>query len=245
MSAAFVRLIRISGGSGEVRASLIDDFHHFRVRLLHESNVVTGIQSQALRFPWSLCPKAGDELGQILGHVLADDAAALPRTFNARLQCTHQFDLASLALTAAARNDKSRTYRAMVPDRVDGRTQAVLEVDGAKVLNWCVEGSLVTSPENYRGCNLDKQFMSWAVAHLLATEVEPALVLRRSVFVSSGRAIASTLDSMVHPPQNGGCWVQQPKTATVAERKVGSVIKFDERRFQEINADETWLAFGA
>ena len=123
---AMNRRIEIATRPHEARAVVEDDFHHFRVTLRHADGVVTEALSRALRWPNALCPVAGERLSELVGMPLNASSAAVLGHTDARQQCTHMIDIAGLAVAAAARGIPRRSYAAVVPDRQDGRTHAVL-----------------------------------------------------------------------------------------------------------------------
>jgi hypothetical protein len=240
---ALNRVIRIAGRPGAVRATLEDDFHHFRVVLHHAEGRVTAVESDSPRFPYSLCPAAGLQLRQIVGMGLSEDMTAVFRIADAREQCTHQIDLAALAVTAAARGTTRRRYDLVVYDHRPGEGRhAMLSRDGAPLLDWTLDGYAIATPEPYAGRGLGSGFTAWVAQSLDPETAEAALVLRRGVFISGGRGMAERLDSYASARVSGGCWVQQPARAALAARQKGSTLDFTGRAALLTRADETWLA---
>jgi len=239
---ALNRVVRIAARPGIVRAALEDDFHHFRVVLRHASGVVTGIEADSPRFPYSLCPVAGLRLRELIGMSLATDMTAVFRIADARDQCTHQIDLAALAVTAAARGTTRRRYDVVVYDPREGEPRrAVLERDGVKLLDWTLDGYAIAAPKPFAGHGLGSGFTAWVALALDAEAAEAALVLRRGVFISSGRGMAERLDAMQSAPVSGGCWVQQSDRAPFAKRQKGSTSDFTGRAELLTSEDEAWL----
>lgn len=240
---ALNRVIRIAGRPGVVRATLEDDFHHFRVVLRHAEGRVTAVEADSPRSPYSLCPVAGLELRRIVGMVLSEDMTAVFRVADAREQCTHQIDLAALAVTAAARGTTRRRYDIVVYDRRPGEDRhALLSRDGAPLLDWTLDGYAIAAPEPYAGHQLGTGFTSWVAEALDPEAAEAALVLRRGVFISGGRGMAKQLDGYASAPVTSGCWVQQPARAPLAMRQKGSTQDFTGRAASLTQADEAWLA---
>jgi hypothetical protein len=239
---ALNRAVRIAVAPGAVRAVVEDDFHHFRVALRHSAGSVTEIETESFRFPYSLCPDAGGRLRDLIGAPLTTRASEVFKYTNARLQCTHQFDLAALAIAAAARQ-RDVSYRAHVPDFVDRRSRATLSRRGACVLAWDVEGYALAGPDHYAGRDLGAGFTDWVANALDEDEAEAALVLRRAVFVSRGRRILPELNLRANARGGGGCWVQQPGRAEVARREHGSWRDFSSAADSLTASDGDWLAF--
>jgi Protein of unknown function (DUF2889) len=236
------RVVRTSVGAGAARAVVEDDFHHFRLTLRHDGRAVTALEPETLRSPFSLCAAAGERLDQVVGAALTPLAAEVFRHTEPRLQCTHQFDLAALAIAAAARGH-GRSYRVHVPDPVEGRTHASVSLDGQLAMSWDVEGYAIAGPARFAGIGLGKGFTDWVTRHLDADQAETALVLRRGVFISRGRTKRVELDRQPHAPTSGGCWVQQPERAASALRNVGSWRDFSAGAQFLTVSDEAWLAF--
>lgn len=240
---ALNRVIRIAARPEIVRATLEDDFHHFRVVLRHANGVVTAVETDSPRFPYTLCPVAGLRLQDLVGMPITEDMTAPFRVTDARDQCTHQMDLAALAITAAARGTTRRRYDIVVYDKQAGQTRhALLRRDGVEVLDWTLDGYAIVAPEAFVGQGLGSGFTSWVAQTFGAEAVEAALVLRRGVFISNGRGMAERLDAMGSAPISGGCWVQHPDRAPLALRQIGSTQDFTGRAEQLTQDDELWLA---
>lgn len=241
-SGALHRVVRMAVAAGVSRAVVEDDFHHFRLTVRHAEGLVTETVSEAFRFPYSLCPDAGGRLQELAGFALTPRAADVFRHTDPRLQCTHQFDLAALAIAAAARGS-GRAYSVVVPDLVDGRTRAALWSGGRELLSWLVEDYAVIEPAPYAGLGLGQGFTDWVTRNLDVDDAEAALVLRRGVFVSRGRRMLDELDSQKHAPDRGGCWVRQPGRAENASRNVRSWRDFSTDPNMLTRSDDAWLAF--
>ena len=76
----------------------------------------------AVRWPWATCPDAGRPLQALVGMELSDRCTAVAEVTDPRMNCTHQFDLAGLCVTHAARGTETRQYDVELPppDDVDG-----------------------------------------------------------------------------------------------------------------------------
>src|SRR3546814_8833220 len=82
----------------------------------------------------------GGRLDELVGQRLLRDTTQFFRIHDALLQCTHQFDLATLAIALAARGGSARHYHAFVEDgaAVEQR-RATLRRDGETVLRWAFQ----------------------------------------------------------------------------------------------------------
>lgn len=243
VQAALRRVIQVSHRPGETRASVEDDFHHFRLRLHHDGRRVLGVATETLRQPYSLCGRAGDELRAAEGLGITPEVLEVLRRMDARQQCTHQFDLAAVAIAAAARGRPVR-YAAVVAEEGDGESLATLRRDGAEVLTWRVRNYAIEAPDPFAGVRLGEGFTAWTAGALTGEAIEAALVLRRAVFISRGRRMQAELNALGHARGGGGCWVQQPQRARQAARVSDSL-----RTFSESNPpgelDRAWIAFEA
>jgi predicted glycoside hydrolase/deacetylase ChbG (UPF0249 family) len=224
---------------GEVRASLEDDFHHFRVRLAHAGGKIQHVDGWAVRHPYSTCSLAANQLSRLVDAPLNGLAHAVMRMTNPAEQCTHLMDLAGLAIAAAARSITQRWYDIAIPQRVDGRTLATLDKDGARMLAWELLDTTIVAPVPFEGVSLREGMAAWALAHLVEDEAEAALILRRCALISLGRA--KNLDAQVHAEPTGRCFVQQPVRAEQGLRRVGSTLDFTAAARDLCAADREWL----
>lgn len=235
------RTIRIAVGEGECRGILHDDFHHFRVTVRHADGVVRSVEAQTLRGPYSLCARVGAELAGLVGAPLSRTMDAAAEGLSARLQCTHQFDLATLAIAAAGRNADCR-YDAGV--RVEGPELFRGSVcrDGVELFGWQVAESTITDPPPFAGRALGVGFAQWARTAHDPDAAEAALVLRRAFVLARARRHIPRLDSLPSALPTGNCWVQQPGTAETAARLHGVVRDYSAGAVPIDCADLDWLA---
>lgn len=226
-------------GTGEVRATLEDDFHHFRVWVCHHEGEVTAIGGEALRYPYSLCPQACDQLQQLLGMKLDRIAHSVTRQTDASHQCTHLLDLTGLAVAAAARGTHQRRYDVNIGQRIANRTRATLIRDGNEDLTWEVNGTLIEGPSPYCGINLREGMARWALNTLNEEAADAALLLRRCTLISMGRAY--NLDEQIHAATTALCYSQQPERAEQALRMKGSTLDFSHEQLKLCAQDQEWL----
>ncbi len=227
-------------GSGEVRAALEDDFHHFRVWARHSNGVLCEIGGEALRYPYSACPQANGQLNKLIGMPLNHIAHSVTRYTDAQHQCTHLLDLAGLAIASAARGTPKRRYEIQVPQRIGGRTHPSLLRDGAPYLSWDVLGTVIQAPPPYEAIDLREGMARWALSRLPEEEAEAALLLRRCTMISLGRE--HNLDAQEHASSTGHCYSQQPLRAQQALRIKGSTWDFSVSGAALCADDQNWLA---
>jgi hypothetical protein len=234
-SGRYRRRIRMTASSqlqpGEVVAELEDDFHHFRVTLAHDGARVTGVRAVGVRFPWSMCPLAADQLEPLVGMPLSIRSTAVGDVVSARDNCTHMFDLSGLAVAHAARGGGRRQYDVIVADPVDGRRRATLDRDGEPLLAWVVDRHTILEPSPFAGQALRGGFLAWAEAMLEPDAAEAAIVLRRACHIAHGRV--QDLDvyddaAPLLPIMSGACFTFQPERAPVARRMKGTIRDFSD-----------------
>ena len=224
----------------EARSVVEDDFHHFRVRIRAVNGAVSEVFSEALRNPNTLCPSAGQRLSELIGMPLNEACSAVSRVADPRQQCTHQFDLAGLAVAALAQGRRRRIYEAVIPDRVSGRTVAILRRDGEEVLSWTLQDQTITDPAPYSGHGIGTGFSAFATS-LPLEQAEAALVLRRAVFISQGRGV--DVDRLGLNGPVGGCWAWQPERMRTLQRLPEARRDFTGQTQKLGSLDQDWLRF--
>ncbi|MEY2476172.1 MAG: hypothetical protein QOG87_1487 [Actinomycetota bacterium] len=216
-----------------VVADLEDDFHRFRLTFSHDGTVITGLDGEAIRYPWATCPEAEARLRALVGTPLADRCTAVAQHDDPKQNCTHLFDLAGLCSTHALAGRKTRRYDAYVPEAVERRTRPVLWRDGEAVLDWDVEKrTVVDGTPPFAGISLTGGFVRWADDTLDPEMAEAAIVLRRAWDIA--RARGRDLDVMVDARPlaellPGACFTMQPDIAARAARMTGTARDFAAR----------------
>jgi hypothetical protein len=212
----------------EVVAWLEDDFHHFSVTITHDDEFVTDVSMLALRHPYSTCPTAAEPIRELIGAPLVKRASDVGQWINMRMQCTHIFDLAGLALAHAAAGRTHRRYQTTIDDRsivevhptgrrTLGSGRAVVLQDGIEVLVWDIDGHEITGPNEWAGQSLNKGFR----AKTETLELEPAehaTILRRAIMIAGGRS--ADRDTASLPRENtkaAVCHTYQPSQRPNAE----------------------------
>ena len=190
----FTRRIHLRAEGGAVHGELEDDFHHFAVTIRHDGERVIDVRGRDVRVPWTTCPESVALVERLRGLAVTRSLLAASHFTEPSHQCTHLFDIASLAVCHAARRLEGgaveRRYHITLPDRVDGRTRAELHRDGEPLLRWLVQGVRVVEaePEVFGDRSLaSAMFNRWAERDLEPDWAEAALVLRRAVFIGLGR----------------------------------------------------------
>jgi hypothetical protein len=217
-----------------VVGGLEDDQHYFTARVEHDGKVVNAIASGSVRAPWTTCPAAGAQLQALVGTPLSDRVLEVAGRTRSDQHCTHQLDIAALAIAHAARvsvgGAARRQYDVEVPfGLLDGQRHAItLARDGEAMLTWEVEGDRVVAPPPWSDAS--GGFARWADATFDAETAEAAIVLKRALSIGMSRGIDldsyPTLADM--PGLSPRCWSMQPERAPVAFRNRGLIRDYDE-----------------
>jgi hypothetical protein len=226
-----IRMVAVDAGG--VEGALEDDFHHFEVTLRHDGERVTGIEVRSRRWPWSTCPDAAAHLDPIVGVPLSTRCTGIAAVADPRMNCTHQFDLAGLCVSHAARGQERRQYDVELPAPWDETTEPRLWRDGELVLTWTLTWSdgrrrLVASPP-YDEAPWRGGFFRWADETLQPDDAEAAIVLRRACEIGMGRGMdLEAYDSAAElgPLMGPVCYTMQRDVAPVAFRNRGSIRDF-------------------
>jgi hypothetical protein len=228
-SGAYRRRILVTASEDEVSAELEDDFHQFQVTVAHDGEHVTSVRGRGVRFPWTTCPLAAEQLAPLVGMPLSTRSTAVGDFVSARDNCTHMFDLAGLAVAHAARGGDRRQYDVVVPDPVDGLRQVTLERDGKPRLSWRVDRQTILDPPPFAGRALRGGFLAWAEEALDPETAEAAIVLRRACDIAHGRMQDLDIYDDARPLLEfmaGSCFTFQVGRGEDALRMKGTVRDF-------------------
>jgi hypothetical protein len=209
---------------GRVRAALEDESHCMEVTVFHDGAYVTDIETESRRIPWSSCPSAGKRLKDLIG--LALQRMHESTGHDAKLHCTHLFDLARVAI-ARAKAAASVQYDVAVEDRVESRTRGELLRNGESVMTWDVNHRTVTGPDPFTGHVLAGA-PRWPPG-LDTDTLEAALVMRRVFLVAQIREPKASVARIHGPPHRldadlltkhgilGRCFTYQVETGAGAD----------------------------
>lgn len=214
--------------AGTVVAGLEDDMHRFELVLRHDGAVVRAVEGHGVRTPWSPCDDAATVLDRLIGLPLTRRLSEVARWTQAREQCTHQFDLATLAVGHAASGREERDLLAVVPDWTRPPYEGFLSADGDLLLHWVIGAEVIEAPAPFTGRSPRGGFVAWCEEHLDPDLVEAAFALQRAVWISPARLIdvescTTVAESGLRP---GVCFTSQPGRVEVAFRHRGSLRDF-------------------
>lgn len=214
------RIITIASRQGVVDAHLSDDFHEIRCRVSHDGQIVTAIESEAIRIPTSACPAAASVLQELVGVRLDTSRRAFFADGRALRHCTHLFDLAVLAIGFGQAPPVQTRFEAIVPDEVNAPVHLSIRQDNQLIHRWIVRDGVILEPEALRGNVLGKGFAHWASTAFSGTDLDAATILARTWLIAIGRqfliaaatgqSIANNRDMM------GRCFAYAPENATTA-----------------------------
>lgn len=206
----FRRRFRVTPRAGHVCSEVEDDFHRMRVVLHHQHGVVTHVDSEMIRAPWSTCPGAPLQLAQTFTGVALNAFAARGEK---RENCTHLHDLALLA-AAHALDAQPLVYDVRVSDPVEGRRRAEVRLDGETVLTWLEAEFRIIEPAAIAGQALTG-LRAW-IDSLDPPRQEAARLLRWGNIMARGRQIplAKWSDASRMPPN---CYTFQPERKKLSQ----------------------------
>jgi len=193
---------------GRAQAGVEDDYHHFRMSMAHDGRHVTVVEGEAVRFPWATCPGASAMLRSLVGTPIETAVVRHPDAFDRFNQCTHQLELALLAIAQVARG-ASRCFDVTITGTDAGRMRvATVERDGVLVEEWRLAGDELLAPPNLAGVNVRK-LRPWANT-LDDDRYEGVAILRRCLQVSSrgSRTVLPQVASHV-PGSRNACYAFQ------------------------------------
>ncbi len=163
---------------------------------------------------------------------LCASLSGVRRQTRPQLTCTHMYDVFALAVVHANDRRARTAYDIVVPDRIEGRTNARLRGPGEMILEWHVDGDTIEAAPPFGGRPLYGGFVGWAEENLDGPTAEAAIVLRRALYISLGRIVdldgyASASD--LGPRQIGVCHTFQPDVVEKSVRVRGATRDFTSR----------------
>jgi len=222
----FFRRVIFDVTASECRVAMEDEHHYFVLQLGHDGERITSVASTAKRTPWTLCPEAERQLQAFVGQPLRKRIAIDLPDIDSKQQCTHQYDLVMVALSQALRPGR-REYVAKVRGAMHEYRHAELWLDGEKLLDWRLQGTLVHSQDPCDQQDL-RTIMPWADEHLDDRMLAALFVQRRAVMVAASKGFNLDLipnAGVAMRARAGACFVFQPERAEQAVRVVGSTRK--------------------
>ncbi|MEJ6656453.1 MAG: DUF2889 domain-containing protein [Pseudomonas sp.] len=201
------------------RVAMEDEHHYFILELGHDGERITSVASTARRTPWTICPQAERQLQAFVGQPLRQRIAVNLPEIDSKQQCTHQYDMLMLALSQALSPGR-REYVAKVVGAMYEYRHAELWLDGNKLLDWRLRGTVIHSDDQCNQQDL-RSIMPWADEHLDDRTLEALFVQRRAVMVAASKGFNLDLipNAGVAMRARAGAWsVLPPERAVRAVR---------------------------
>ncbi len=210
-----------------------DDFHHFRVEVIHDASTILEANGTGLRGPWVTCMESDRPLRAIEGHPLTASSTGIGAYTPPTKNCTHLFDLTGLTVAHSQRDEVERVYDFAVTDTRDdeGTRELAAWRNGEEILRWTATFAEVLDPPEWRDAPLATKFIPWAAEHLDPETAEVAIALRRVIAISHGRVVdldATPTAADLGDGPNGRCHSFQPEVAVNAIRVKKSAYDFAE-----------------
>ena len=233
-------------GEYRIRADVEDNQHRFGITVRHDGRKVLAVDVDTghMRHPWVQCKGAVWQLPRLVGMDLTAHPLGAYRHTRGAEQCTHMFDMASLAIAHGARGTRRRQYDAEVDCtgfRADygakgvtllGTRHLKLFRDGAQMLDWPMEGDVILGGP-HAGQNV-RSMMAGVDTHSADLDaIEAVVVARRTLIVST--SMLFDMDKL--PPKApvdassrlGACYAYQAGVMEHLNRSRGSSRNFSER----------------
>ena len=224
MQPGYRRRILIEPSAHSVTAELEDDYHRMVVTLSHEGGVITKVESEMKRSPWTMCPGAMAQLAETFtGVALAAVAKRGEKTQN----CTHLHDLTIFGAAHAA-EAAPVAYDILVTDAVEGVRDATLARNGAPLLHWVLKGEamaeMFTAPEALAGRQMGQ--LNEVIAQADKPMAEAMRILRWASIVAHGRMREMPAGMSATEFPAGSCYNFQAERAPASFRRPGADIDF-------------------
>jgi hypothetical protein len=222
LGSGYRRRILIEPAADRVSAELEDDYHRMVVTLLHADGVITGVESEMKRSPWTGCPGAMERLRETFTGVTLADAA---RRGEKNTNCTHLYDLALFA--AGHASDAAPTaYEIHASDTSNGTREGArtsrLWRGGELLFDWKLDGMTMSAPPEVAGRTLFE--LGGFIAALEPATAEAARVLRWATIVGHGRGMDIPAGLPATSFATGSCYNFQPERAETSTRRPGADI---------------------
>lgn len=178
------RRILVTPAAGQCTAALEDDYHAMAVTLLHDGKLITTLNAEMARVPWTPCPGAADMIARTFTGVALDAVVARGEK---RTNCTHLYDLTLLS-AAHAHESEPTLYDIAVTDQIDGAVRAEIQRNGETVLAIAHQADVVSDPAPVAGRSLF-DLRDWIAAMPDAADREAARLLQWATIIAHGRAM--------------------------------------------------------
>ena len=183
----FRRRIQLQQQGNQVVGLLEDCSHGFEVHISHDGSRLIDVTGVTHRYPLTTCPGATEPLRDLIGIAITASARNINEQVNPRINCTHLYDLAVLAIIHASGTEALITYDVEVPDEINGSNEAKVFRNGELVHHWQTANNQIISPTELAGNTLFQGFAAWANHVFSGAALEAAFVLQKGFFVSQAQ----------------------------------------------------------
>jgi len=185
----FNRRIHIVKKDNTLFGALEDCNHGFKVTIHHDGKVVTDIQPEFMRVPFTTCDSADKPIRELIGASLNSSLKDLLQHAEPVKNCTHLYDLCCWTILQSQYPETEITYDVLVGDAVEGVSDLSVARNGKVLHQWQAKNGELISPENLQGKPLFVGFYHWVNEAFSGLELEAALVLQKGNLVSVGRML--------------------------------------------------------
>lgn len=235
----FRRRIRLSrtvesATTGFVHGALEDCNHGFQSTVSYRDGVVTGIQPQFMRIPFTTCDGAWQPLQKLIGASTSATPAELLALAPPLSNCTHLHDLTLLAIAHSRRAEMVVQYDVEVTDAVNGvsdlRVWRTVDGDNKQLMHhWKSKDYMLCWPDELNAKPLFMGFSRWANEHYSGLDNEAAFILQKGNLVSIGRML--DVDAMAGSRARDendrlACFTYSPENSGNAYRRSKTVRDF-------------------
>lgn len=226
------RRIRLVKGDGFVRGELEDTNHGFSVKVFHDGNVVTAIEPDAKRFPYTSCPGAIEPIKGYIGTNIHTGIRELNLHMPSSANCTHLLDLTIMSIRHAANAHPVRQWDIRITDQTsDSDSICSVNRDGEEIFCWHARDLQLSHPPELSGKPFYLGFGRWASQYFKTEELEAAFMLQKGYFVSLARHF--DMEKMAGEPalasqdgMRGACYTYSSPAIEHGLRTSGSMRDF-------------------
>lgn len=195
---------------GAIEVVMEDCSHAMQLLMQHRDGAITDLQGEVVRAPVTSCRRAPDQLTELLGLPLTDNADIYRQHSPQHLHCTHLYDMALLAIEFALREGGQQQFDVEVGDEVEGAIDGKIFLDQQLIHHWVVRQGKLAEPAKFAGQSAFKGFAHWAKSQFSGDALLCAFGLQRGLMVANARrwdmaAIAGEPADTFGPPP-GACY---------------------------------------
>ncbi len=220
-----LRLCKKTDEKGQyIDGAMEDCMHGFTIKLYYADGVVTAIDGQKKRSPFTGCEGAKSALMALIGTDIHLPMKTLSRLLPAISNCTHWLDLALHCIKQAARDEHERCYHVEIADEQEQGTTASIYLNETMLLSWQVRNFEVLGPAALAGNTLQSGFSRWVNEAYAdnSDQLEGAYILQKGNFVAAARRFdlkqLKAEPASNHAMMQGACYTYSSPQIEIAVR---------------------------